>query len=112
MPFLVLPETAQVSAAFAILSPFSNLARTRASEVLTVVSRLVASMGASFRHHTCLLCGGSRAECEQSYGSFGPSWITFRSARFWALQASTCRRRPSMSPRPERDERAPSHLMA
>jgi len=28
----------------------------------------VASMGGSFRHHTCLLCGGSRAECEQFFG--------------------------------------------
>src|SRR5882724_4140100 len=82
MPFLVLPETAQASAALAILRALSSLARTRASEVLTVVSMLMASMGASFRHHTCLPCGGSRAECEQSCGSFGPSWIIFGSDRF------------------------------
>src|SRR5262245_7698562 len=75
--FLVLPEPEQPSAALAILSPISSLARTSAREVLTVVSRLVASMGGSFRHHTCLLFGGSRAECEQCYGSFGPSWIIF-----------------------------------
>src|SRR5215510_4636164 len=30
-----------------------------------------------FGHHTCLLCTGSRVECEQSYGSFGMSWIIF-----------------------------------
>src|SRR5262245_20209227 len=45
MAFLVLPEPEQTSAALAILSPISSLARTRASEVLTVVSRLMASMG-------------------------------------------------------------------
>src|SRR5262249_9002892 len=38
-----------------------------------------------FGHHTCLLCGGSRAKCEQSYGSFGPSSITLGSARFRAV---------------------------
>src|SRR5215813_1197458 len=43
--FPVLPEPEQTSAAVAILSPFSSLARTSASEVLTVVSRLMASMG-------------------------------------------------------------------
>src|SRR5689334_11870790 len=80
MAFLVLPEPEQTSAAVAILSAFSSLARTSASEVLTVVSRLIASMGGSFRHHTCLPCGGSRAECEQSYGSFSQSWITLGSA--------------------------------
>src|SRR5215510_12598068 len=86
---LVLPEVEQTSAAVAILSPFSSLARTSASEVLTVVSRLVAFMGGSFRHHTCLLCAGSRAECEQSYGSFGPSWITLGSAHVAILQRLT-----------------------
>jgi hypothetical protein len=40
-------------------------------------TRAIASMGDSFRHHTCLLCRGSRAECEQSYGSFCPSRIIF-----------------------------------
>src|SRR5882724_1774873 len=35
MPFLVLPETAQASAAFAILSPFSSLTRTSARWVLS-----------------------------------------------------------------------------
>src|SRR5882724_4586993 len=87
MPFLVLPETAQASAAVAILRAFSSLARTRASEVLTVVSTLMASMGTSFRHHTCLPCGGSRAECEQSYGSLSPSSITFGSACLLPLVA-------------------------
>src|SRR5215510_14797743 len=47
MAFLALPEPEQTSAALAILSPISSLARTRASEVSTVVSRLVASMGGS-----------------------------------------------------------------
>src|SRR5262249_43141460 len=61
MAFLILPEPEQTSAAVAILSPFSSLARASVSEVLTAVSRLMASMGASFRHHTCLLCAGSRA---------------------------------------------------
>src|SRR5215467_4519616 len=45
MALLDLPEPKQTSAALAILSPISSLARTRASEVLTVVSRLIASMG-------------------------------------------------------------------
>src|SRR5262249_17594611 len=62
---LGLPEPEQTSAALAILSPISSLARTSASEVLTVVSKLMASMGGSFRRHTCLPCAGSRAECEQ-----------------------------------------------
>src|SRR6266704_666733 len=34
------------------------------------------------RHHTCLACWRSRAQCEQSYGSFGPSWIIFGSGHF------------------------------
>src|SRR5215467_14367691 len=85
MAFRVLPDPEQSSAAVAILSPFSRLARTSANEVFTVVSRLMASMGASFRHHTCLLCAGSRAECEQSYGSFGPSRITFGSCSFMGI---------------------------
>src|SRR6266581_1933847 len=42
MAFRVLPEPEQTSAAVAILSAFSSLARTSASEVLTVVSRLIA----------------------------------------------------------------------
>jgi hypothetical protein len=35
-------------------------------------SRAIASMGGSFQRHTCVLCGGSRAECEQSYGLIWP----------------------------------------
>src|SRR5882724_8059844 len=82
MPFLVLPETAQASAALAILRAFSRLALTSARFAFVAVSRARASMGTSFRRHTCLLCRGSRAECEQSYGSFGPSWIIFGSDHF------------------------------
>src|SRR3954453_22782863 len=89
MPFLVRPETAQASAAVAIIRAFSSLARTRASEALAVVSTLMASMGTSFRHHTCLPCRGSRAECEQSCGSFGASWITLGSG-LWALNFYIC----------------------
>src|SRR5882757_1189144 len=70
MPFLVLPETAQASAALAILRAFSRLALTSARSAFVAVSRAIASMGGSFRHHTCLLCRGSRAECGQSYCSF------------------------------------------
>src|SRR5262249_42208211 len=52
-----LPEPEQTSAAVAIPSPISSLARTRASEVLTVVSRLMASMVAPFgATHAC--CAG------------------------------------------------------
>src|SRR5262245_21875778 len=56
MALLDLPEPKQTSAALAILSPISSLARTRASEVLTVVSRLIASMG-------CLLFATTHACC-------------------------------------------------
>ena len=45
MPFLVLPEPAQVSARLRNPKPLSSLARTRAIEVFTVVSRLMTSIG-------------------------------------------------------------------
>src|SRR5262245_36675792 len=37
--------------------------------------------GASYRRHTCLPCGGSRAEGEQSYGSVAPTSIIFGSGQ-------------------------------
>src|SRR5262249_16157894 len=54
MALLNRPEPEQTSAALAILSPISSLARTSANEALTVVSRLVASMG-------CILSGTTHA---------------------------------------------------
>src|SRR2546426_10865199 len=55
--FFCSPRAAQASAAFAILSPFSSLARTSARWVFIVVSRAIASMGGSFgTTHAC--CAG------------------------------------------------------
>jgi len=82
--FLVLPETAQASAAVAILRAFSSLARQRASEVLNRGITLMHPWVPPFRHHTCLPCRGSRAECEQSCGSLAQAWITLGSG-LWAL---------------------------
>src|ERR1043166_1195613 len=80
MPFSGLPASAQACPALAMRAGSSSLLLICfTSSLIAISSRFRAHFALPLRHHTCLRCGGSRGNFEQSCGFVAELRIILRS---------------------------------